>query len=60
MFDVHFYGSLKVLVDQASGAILAVQSKLTGAAASFTASPAYIADAVASAQRAHESLYSEA
>jgi hypothetical protein len=60
MFSTYFYGTLKVLVDEASGAIMAVQSKLDGASASFTASPAYIAAAVDFAQRAHESQFSEA
>lgn len=60
MLDVHFYGALRVLVDQATGRIVSVQDRISGADASFTFSPDYIARAKTAATLAHESQFSEA
>lgn len=59
MFDVHFFGALRVLVDQATGQVIAVQDRISGEAATFRFSPDYIARAVQSAILAHESQFSE-
>lgn len=59
MFHVHSFGSLRVLIDEATGAVVAVQDRATGAAASLNFSPAYIARAKQSAVLAFESQYSE-
>jgi len=55
MFAIYFVGTLRVLIDEASGAVVAIQNRVTGAAASFTHSPEVIASAVASASRAFAS-----
>ena len=59
MFHVYFYGALRVLVSD-EGKIVAVQSRITGMAAEFTFSPAYIRNAEAFALNAFNSQYSEA
>lgn len=60
MFDVYFFGALRVLVEQASGKILAVQDRISGDSAEFRFSPDYIARARTFAENAHESQFSEA
>ena len=56
MFDVYFYGPLRVLIDQDTGAVLAVQDRVSGCAAALRYSPEYIARAIAHARMAHEAL----
>lgn len=56
LYDVIFYGPLRVLICQATGAILGVQDRVSGCAASLRYSPDYIARAVAHAQAQHAAL----
>ena len=62
MFHVFFYGPLRVLVCDATGAVVAVQDRTSAGypAAALRFSPAYIASAEAFALNAFESLFSEA
>lgn len=55
MFDVYTFGPLRVLVDSATGAIVAVQDTLTGCAASLLYSRRSIAEAMVRAHQAWQS-----
>jgi hypothetical protein len=55
MFDIYFYGALRVLIDSFTGALVAVQDRISGEAASLRYSPDYISRAVSAAMLAHES-----
>ena len=59
MFDIYFFGSLRVLID-AMGEVAAVQDRISGEAACLRYSARYIAEAVSHALRAHASQFSEA
>lgn len=57
----YFHGALRVLSDEATGSILAVQCRTSGADASVAGfSPDYILAAKTAAILAYESQYSEA
>jgi len=60
MFDVHFFGALRVLVDTDSGEVVAVQDRISGESAVFRFSPDYISRAKTAAILAHESTRAEA
>lgn len=59
MFNVYFYGPLRVLVDTATQTVAAVQDRISGVAASLRFSPDYIRAAEKFALTAEASLYSE-
>lgn len=59
MFNVYFYGPLRVLVCSLTGTIAAVQDRISGSAAVFSFSPDYIKAAEQYALNAEQSLYSE-
>lgn len=59
LHSVYLYGSLRVLVEDASGAVVAVQCRATGCAAEGRYRAAYVAAATAYALRAHASIHSE-
>lgn len=59
MHDIYFYGPLRVIINTQTGTILAVQDRISGEAAIFRFSPAYIAKAEQSARLAHFSLADE-
>lgn len=59
MFNVYFYGPLRVLVCASSGAVVAVQDRISGMAAAFQFSPDYIRVAEQFALHTEQSLYSE-
>lgn len=50
MFDTYFFGALQVIVDTYTGAIVAVQDRITGEAAELHFLPSYIARAKAYAE----------
>lgn len=52
MTDVYTFGAVRVLIDSSTGAILAVQCRITGQAASLMFSPEYISRAIAQAHMA--------
>ena len=54
MFDVYFYGPMRVILDNESGEVLGVQDRISGASADFTFSPSYILEAKRFAQRQYE------
>lgn len=60
MFEIFFFGALRVLIDTATGKIAATQDRISGEAAALRFSPAYIARAETDALRAFDSLMSEA
>ena len=51
MFDIYFYGPMRVILDSETGAIVGVQDRISGMAATFTFSPSYILEAKQFAQR---------
>ena len=55
VLDVMFHGPLKLFLDPQTGAMVGVQDKATGAAASLLYRPAYIAHAKTQARAAWES-----
>lgn len=55
MFTIHFHGALRVLIDEATGKVAAVQDRISGEAASLRYSPEYILAAEVSAMLAFES-----
>lgn len=59
MFDVFYFGALRVLIDSATGEVKAVQDRISGEAAAFRFSPDYIARASQSAILAFESVSME-
>lgn len=59
LHSVYLYGSLRVIVEDSSGAIVAVQCRATGCAAEGRYRAAYLAEATSYALRAHASIHSE-
>lgn len=60
MNDIIFFGALRVILDNASGRVLAVQDRISGESASFRFSPDYITRACTHAQNAWASLSQDA
>jgi hypothetical protein len=60
MFNVYFYGPLRVLVDAETQTVATVQDRISGENAIFRFSPDYILAAKEFALRAEASLFSEA
>lgn len=60
MFNVYFYGPLRVLVDSESQTVATVQDRISGENAVFRFSPDYIRAAQEFALRAEASQFSEA
>ena len=60
MFNVYFYGPLRILVCDATGNVVSVQDRVSGIDAALRYSQAYILAAKTYAVNAQESLYSEA
>lgn len=59
LHTVYLFGALRVLVEDHSGAIVAVQCSTDGASAEGRYRAAYIAQAIAYAQRAHAATHTE-
>jgi hypothetical protein len=59
LHTVYLYGALRVIVADATGAVVAVQCRTDGAAAEGRYRAAYIASATAYALRAHASIQTE-
>lgn len=55
MFTVYFHGALRVLIDESTGKVAAVQDRISGEAASLRYSREYIAAAECAAILAFES-----
>ncbi len=55
MFTIYFHGALRVLIDEASGTVAAVQDRVSGVAASLRYSAEYIRAAETAALLAFES-----
>ena len=59
LHTLYLFGPLRVLVEDHSGAIVAVQCSTDGASAEGRYRAAYIAQAIAHAQRAHAATHTE-
>lgn len=59
MNTVHFFGAIKVTLDESTGRVLAVQDRISGEAASLHFLPAYITAAEHAAKMAWEAITDE-